>query len=114
MINRLKPGSVPKVHTNGKKFKIMENMENFQKAIKKYGVPDVDVFQTVDLYEKRNIPQVVHSIRSLGRAVSWYSVKLTNNFKFNIRTDKSWSEGQLYIVSIMIKVRTVNLCWLMY
>ncbi len=45
-------------------------MENFQKAIKKYGVPDVDVFQTVDLYEKRNIPQVVHSIRSLGRAVS--------------------------------------------
>jgi hypothetical protein len=48
----------------------MENMENFQKAIMRYGVPDLDVFQTVDLYEKRNIPQVVHSIMALGRAVS--------------------------------------------
>jgi hypothetical protein len=48
----------------------MENIENFQNAIKNYGVPDLDLFQTVDLYEKRNIPQVVHSIRSLGRAVS--------------------------------------------
>jgi len=48
----------------------MENMENFQRAIVKYGVPDLDVFQTVDLYEKRNIPQVAHCIMALGRAVS--------------------------------------------
>ncbi|CAM6031396.1 unnamed protein product, partial [Sphagnum compactum] len=59
--------SIPKIHTTGGQFKIMENMENFQKAIMRYGVPDLDVFQTVDLYEKRNIPQVVHSIMALGR-----------------------------------------------
>ncbi len=70
LINKLKPGSIPKIHTTGGQFKIMENMENFQKAIMRYGVPDLDVFQTVDLYEKRNIPQVVHSIMALGRAVS--------------------------------------------
>ena len=30
----------------------------FQKAAKVYGVPDAEVFQTPDLFEARNIPQV--------------------------------------------------------
>lgn len=38
--------------------------------MKAYGVPDIDVFQTVDLYERRNIPQVTQSICALGRTVS--------------------------------------------
>ncbi len=83
LINKLKPGSIPKIHTTGGQFKIMENMENFQKAIMRYGVPDLDVFQTVDLYEKRNIPQVVHSIMALGRAVS-INCQTYNYFKIRI------------------------------
>ena len=30
----------------------------FQKAAKTYGVPDTEVFQTPDLFEARNVPQV--------------------------------------------------------
>ncbi|KAG5897034.1 hypothetical protein JTB14_021755 [Gonioctena quinquepunctata] len=51
------PGSVPKINTSGGQFKMMENINNFQAAIKAYGVADIDVFQTVDLWEKKDIAQ---------------------------------------------------------
>lgn len=42
---------------------------SFQAAIKKYGVSDLDVFQTVDLWEKKDIAQVTNTIFALGREV---------------------------------------------
>ena len=36
----------------------MENIGNFLDACVAYGVPKADLFQTVDLYEGQNIPQV--------------------------------------------------------
>lgn len=42
---------------------------SFQAAIKAYGVPDIDVFQTVDLWEKKDIAQVVSTLFALGREV---------------------------------------------
>ena len=68
LINVLAPNSVPKVNTSGGQFKMMENINNFQAAIKKYGVPDIDVFQTVDLWEKKDIAQVTNTLFALGRA----------------------------------------------
>jgi hypothetical protein len=38
----------------------MENIGNFLEAAEKYGCPKLDLFQTVDLYEGQNIPQVSH------------------------------------------------------
>lgn len=70
LINKLSPGAVPKINMSGGQFKMMENINMFQQAIKKYGVPDLDVFQTVDLYEKKDIAQVTSTIFALGRAVS--------------------------------------------
>ena len=70
LINKLEPGAVAKINTSGGQFKMMENINLFQQAIKKYGVPDLDVFQTVDLYEKKDIAQVTSTIFALGRAVS--------------------------------------------
>lgn len=46
-------------------FKI--NFCRFQAAIKKYGVPEEEIFQTADLFERRNIPQVTLCLYSLGR-----------------------------------------------
>ena len=40
---------------------------SFQAALKTYGVNDVDVFQTVDLWEKKDIAQVTNTIFALGR-----------------------------------------------
>lgn len=39
----------------------------FQAAIKKYGVPENEIFQTADLFERRNIPQVTVCLYALGR-----------------------------------------------
>lgn len=74
LINILSPNAVPKINSSGGQFKMMENINNFQKALKAYGVPDLDVFQTVDLWEKKDIAQVTNTIFALGRAVSIWNV----------------------------------------
>ena len=46
---------------------LMENIQAFLVAARKYGVPAEELFQTADLYERRNIPQVVLCLFSLAR-----------------------------------------------
>ncbi|XP_026472114.1 muscle-specific protein 20 [Ctenocephalides felis] len=67
LMNKLSPGSVPKINTSGGQFKMMENINMFQKALKEYGVADIDVFQTVDLWEKKDLAQVTSTLFALGR-----------------------------------------------
>ncbi|XP_064473260.1 muscle-specific protein 20-like [Ornithodoros turicata] len=67
-MNKLKPGCITKINTSGGQFKLMENITLFQDAAKKWGVPEIDVFQTVDLWEKRNLPQVAQCLLAVGRA----------------------------------------------
>ncbi|XP_039295137.1 muscle-specific protein 20 [Nilaparvata lugens] len=67
VMNKLKPNAIPKINTSGGQFKMMENINNFQKAMRDYGVPEVDVFQTVDLWEKKDIAQVTNTLFALGR-----------------------------------------------
>ena len=42
----------------------------FQRACSMYGVADVDLFQAVDLIERKNIAQVTNTIFAIGRTVS--------------------------------------------
>lgn len=44
--------------------------KRFQAAVKKYGLPEEEIFQTADLFERRNIPQVTLCLYALGRLVS--------------------------------------------
>ncbi|CAB0001973.1 unnamed protein product [Nesidiocoris tenuis] len=67
LINKIAPGSVKKIQTKGTNFQLMENVQRFQAAIKSYGVPQEEIFQTADLFERRNIPQVTLCIYALGR-----------------------------------------------
>jgi hypothetical protein len=67
LINVLQPGSVPKVNSSKMAFKMMENIGNFLAACERYGLTKQDLFQTVDLYEAENMPQVVNGIHALGR-----------------------------------------------
>jgi hypothetical protein len=67
LMNKIKAGSVPKINTSGPSFKMMENINVFQRAIKEYGVADVDVFQTVDLWEMKDLSQVTMTLFALGR-----------------------------------------------
>jgi len=67
-MNKLMPGCIQKINTSGGQFKMMENINRFQEAAKKWGVPEIDVFQTVDLWERRNISQVTQCLSALARA----------------------------------------------
>lgn len=46
-------------------------IHRFQAALKKYGVPEEEIFQTADLFERRNIPQVTLCLYALGRLVCY-------------------------------------------
>lgn len=48
----------------------MENIELFLKGSNAYGVPDNSLFQTVDLYEGRNMAMVIATILQVGTEVS--------------------------------------------
>ncbi|XP_065906338.1 muscle-specific protein 20-like [Dysidea avara] len=67
LINILQPGSVKKINTSKMAFKQMENIGNFLEGCFAYGLSKEDMFQTVDLYEAQNIPQVTNGIHALGR-----------------------------------------------
>jgi len=70
LINKLKPGSVDKIATGGSGYQLMENINKFIKAAQNYGVPHDQLFRTVDLYEKKNIPEVTGGLIAVARAVS--------------------------------------------
>ena len=61
-MNKLKPGSIPKIHTQGGPMKLRENIGLFQDAARAYGVSSSEVFQAVDCFDKKNIQQVTVSI----------------------------------------------------
>lgn len=65
--NKLMPGCIKKIDTKGGGFALMQNIERFQAAAQKWGVPPNETFQTVDLWERKNIPQVTLCIHSMGR-----------------------------------------------
>ncbi|PBC33640.1 Muscle-specific protein [Apis cerana cerana] len=67
LMNKLQPDLITKINTSGGDYKMMDNLNQFQKACIKYGVPDVDLFQAVDLMERKNIAQVTNTIFAIGR-----------------------------------------------
>lgn len=97
MANKIKPGVVPRFAESKMAFKQMENINAFLMACKKIGVPDTDLFMTVDLYEAKNMGQVVQTLHALGRhaqkvpgfAGPYIGVKLADANR------REWTEEQL-------------------
>ena len=58
----------------------MENIQLFLNFCESYGVPKTGLFQTVDLFEGRNLPQVLNCIQQLGTEAS-LSYLITPNSK---------------------------------
>ncbi|BFZ15253.1 hypothetical protein BsWGS_18292 [Bradybaena similaris] len=68
LINKIKPGIInKKLNTSKMPFLQMENVSNFLEACDKLGISKTDQFQTVDLYDKVNMVQVVNCIYAIGR-----------------------------------------------
>lgn len=67
LVNCIKSGLVKKINNGQMAFKMMENICMFLAACEKLGCKQADLFQSVDLYEGVNIPQVINGICALGR-----------------------------------------------
>ncbi|KAG0346710.1 hypothetical protein BG005_000577, partial [Podila minutissima] len=70
LANRLRPGTVQQISLKNLPFVKMENIGNFLIAAKQLGVQSSDLFQTVDLYEGKDMTQVVSTILTLERVVA--------------------------------------------
>jgi len=69
LANAIQPGSIPKINTSSLAFMKMENIGYFLKAAENMGLKRHDSFQTVDLFEGKNIPQVIQSLFIFGSVV---------------------------------------------
>jgi len=75
LINSIQEGLVPekKINKTSKMaFKCMENIQLFLSAAASLGVPDHELFQTVDLWEMQNMSSVQMCLQSLARKASKY------------------------------------------
>jgi hypothetical protein len=70
LANKLRPDSVKKISKAKAPFVMMENIGNYLKAASSFGMKEVDLFQTVDLFEKKNMTAVLNHLYSLGRLSS--------------------------------------------
>jgi hypothetical protein len=61
------PDKIKKINTGNLAFKLMENIELFNRACKDYGLADAEMFQTCDLWDGENLHQVCICIHALGR-----------------------------------------------
>jgi hypothetical protein len=53
LINAIQPGTVKKIETSSMPFKQMENISAFLRGCRTLGLPEHDLFETVDLYEEK-------------------------------------------------------------
>eukprot|EP01118_Nematostelium_gracile_P018808 TRINITY_DN849_c0_g1_i1.p1 TRINITY_DN849_c0_g1~~TRINITY_DN849_c0_g1_i1.p1 ORF type:complete len:258 (-),score=76.85 TRINITY_DN849_c0_g1_i1:78-851(-) len=67
LLNKIEPGTVPKINTQNMAFKQMENIAAYLEGSRKLGVPDQYNFMTVDLFEKKNLGQVALSVLTLKK-----------------------------------------------
>lgn len=69
LINCIQPGTIAKVNTPGMPFKERENICNFLRACRTFGVQEYALFSTDDLYDEKNLMSVVNCLHALGGAV---------------------------------------------
>ncbi|KAK3734958.1 hypothetical protein RRG08_038982 [Elysia crispata] len=97
LMNKLMPGCIKKIDTKGGGFALMQNIERFQVAARKWGVPENEVFQTVALWEKKNIPQVTLCIHAIAREAQKHPEYSGPSLgpKMAEKTERNFTEEQL-------------------
>uniref|UniRef100_A0A2I2YII9 Calponin-2 n=1 Tax=Gorilla gorilla gorilla TaxID=9595 RepID=A0A2I2YII9_GORGO len=65
LMNKLQPGSVPKINRSVQNWHQLENFPSFIKAMVSYSMNPVDLFEANDLFESGNVRQVQVSLLAL-------------------------------------------------
>lgn len=80
LINSLHGPNKPikKINNSSMVFKQMENISQFLTAAEKYGIKQSDLFQTVDLFEGKDLSAVQRTLMNLG---SMAVTKMDGNYK---------------------------------
>jgi hypothetical protein len=68
LVNKIRPNTIRKINPPKSAFMMMENIGSFLKSCQAFGINKVDQFMTVDLFEAKNMNQVIHCIHALARA----------------------------------------------
>jgi len=82
LVNKLIPGCI---NMKGRGFTRTGNADEIRRGMRKYGVPEHELFQSADLSEARNINAVVKSLVALYETVLplWLLSRLSvQNYKF--------------------------------
>ena len=95
LINTIKPGTIRTIGTSKMPFKQMENISNFLKACRTLGVPEHDLFETVDLYEQKDLGVVVTCIHALGRTVQTFYKGPKLGAKQSVKNVRNFTPEQL-------------------
>lgn len=86
LVNKIAPGSIKKVNKGSLAFHQMENISHFIRVAKNMGCKDI--FDTVDLYNGRDIGKVVTGMHAFGSAVQ-ANVKSYNGPQFGVKIAKA-------------------------
>ncbi|KAL6055706.1 calponin [Balamuthia mandrillaris] len=92
LVNALKPGTIRTINTSSMPFKQMENIAAYINATRDMGVPDRENFMTVDLYESKDLAQVVQNILSLKRATG-HGFERESPAQISLQTEVNSSSG---------------------
>jgi len=69
--NKISPGSIKQICRGKMPFMMMENINLYLRICKeKFGIPSTSSFQTVDLFEAKNMNAVLVNLHTLGRLCS--------------------------------------------
>ncbi|GMI12460.1 hypothetical protein TrLO_g2941 [Triparma laevis f. longispina] len=104
LINTIKPGTIRNIGTSKMPFKQMENISNFLKACRTIGVPEHDLFETVDLYEQKDLGVVVTCIHALGRTVQTFYKGPKLGAKQSVKNMRNFTPEQLKGDGAMSKI----------
>eukprot|EP01100_Stratorugosa_tubuloviscum_P006335 TRINITY_DN273_c2_g2_i3.p1 TRINITY_DN273_c2_g2~~TRINITY_DN273_c2_g2_i3.p1 ORF type:complete len:193 (+),score=102.03 TRINITY_DN273_c2_g2_i3:151-729(+) len=95
LINCLRANTIRSINKGKMPFMQMENIGKYLEACRGFGVIASDMFQTVDLYEAKNMNQVINNIHALGRVAprigyrgATIGVKLSDRHETNFSTQQ--------------------------